>query len=167
MHAELRLAAGVRCGRKRVERLMRHAGLQGVYRRRRKGCTVRDPHASPSADLVNRRFVAERPDALWVTDITQHRTSQGWVYCAVVLDVFARRVVGWSIADHLRSELVIDALDMARWRRHPAEGQTVVHSELCRCPRRAEPGSASGVSSAAEPVPSASGRWPARRRAAT
>ncbi|MGS2620203.1 IS3 family transposase [Micromonospora sp. LZ34] len=94
VHAELRLAAGVRCGRKRVERLMRHAGLQGVYRRRRRGCTVRDPQASPSADLVNRRFVVDRPDALWVTDIIQHRTSQGWVYCAVVLDVFARRVVG-------------------------------------------------------------------------
>ncbi len=129
VHAELRLAAGVRCGRKRVERLMRSAGLQGVYRRRRPGCTVRDPAAQPSADLVNRRFAAERPDALWVTDITQHRTSDGWVYCAVVLDVFARRVVGWSIADHLRSELVIDALDMARWRRRPAVGQTVVHSD--------------------------------------
>ncbi|MBM0229167.1 IS3 family transposase [Micromonospora sicca] len=122
VHAELRLAAGVRCGRKRVERLMRVHGLQGVYRRRRTGCTVRDPQAS-SADLVNRRFVADRPDALWVTDITQHRTQGGWVYCAVVLDVFARRVVGWSIADHLRSELVIDALDMARWRRPPARGR--------------------------------------------
>ena len=129
VHAELRLAAGVRCGRKRVERLMRAAGLQGVFRRRRRGCTVRDPAAQPSTDLVQRRFTADRPDALWVTDITQHRTEQGWVYCAVVLDVFARRVVGWSIADHLRSELVIDALDMARWRRRPAEGQTIVHSD--------------------------------------
>jgi putative transposase len=129
VHAELRLAAGVRCGRKRVARLMRTGGLEGVYRRRRKGCTVRDPAATPSSDLVNRRFVADRPDALWVTDITQHRTNQGWVYCAVVLDVFARRVVGWSIADHLRTELVVDALDMARWRRRPATGQTVVHSD--------------------------------------
>ncbi len=129
VHAELRLAAGVRCGRKRVQRLMRAAGLQGVYRRRRRGCTVRDPDAQPSADLVQRRFTAERPDALWVCDITQHRTGEGWLYCAVVLDVFARRVVGWSIADHLRSELVIDALDMARWRRRPAAGQTVVHSD--------------------------------------
>jgi putative transposase len=129
VHAELRLAAGVRCGRKRVARLMRADGLEGVYRRRRKGCTVRDPAATPSADLVNRRFVADRPDALWVTDVTQHRTGQGWVYCAVVLDVFARRVVGWSIADHLRCELVVDALDMARWRRKPAAGQTVVHSD--------------------------------------
>jgi hypothetical protein len=117
VHAELRLGAGVRCGRKRVERLMRAAGLQGVYRRRRPGCTVRDPDAEPSADLVQRRFVADGPDRLWVTDITQHRTAEGWVYCAVVLDVFARRVVGWSIADHLRTELVVDALDMARWRR--------------------------------------------------
>jgi putative transposase len=66
---------------------------------------------------------------LWVTDVTQHRTDQGWVYCAVVLDVFARRVVGWSIADQLRCELVVDALDMARWRRKPAAGQTVVHSD--------------------------------------
>jgi putative transposase len=129
VHAELRLAAGVRCGRKRVERLMRAHGLQGVYRRRGRGCTRRDPAAQPSADRVNRRFVADRPDALWVTDITQHRTEGGWVYCAVVLDVYARRVVGWSIADHLRTELVVDALDMARWRRRPAAGQTVVHSD--------------------------------------
>ena len=108
---------------------MRDAGLQGVYRRRRRGCTVRDPDAAPSADLVQRRFAADGPDRLWVTDITQHRTAEGWVYCAVVLDVFARRVVGWSIADHLRTELVVDALDMARWRRRPVAGQTVVHSD--------------------------------------
>jgi putative transposase len=129
VHAELRLAGGVRCGRKRVARLMRRSGLEGVYRRRRRGCTVRDPAAAPAPDLVHRRFTAERPDALWVTDITQHRSDEGWVYAAVVLDVFGRRVVGWSIADHLRSELVVDALDMARWRRRPAEGQTVVHSD--------------------------------------
>lgn len=75
VHAELRLAAGVRCGRKRVARLMRADGLQGVYRPRRTGCTVRDPAAAPSADLVNRRSVADRPDALWFTDVTQHRTD--------------------------------------------------------------------------------------------
>ncbi len=129
VHAELRLATGVRCGRKRVARLMRADGIAGVYRRRRKGCTVRDPAASPSADLVNRRFAADRCDALWLTDITQHRTEEGWVYCAVVMDVYARRVVGWSIADHLRSELVLDALDMARWRRKPLPGNTIVHSD--------------------------------------
>jgi putative transposase len=76
----------------------------------------------------DRQFTADRPDKLWVTDITQHRTGQGWLYCAVVLDVFSRRVVGWSIADHLRTELVVDALDMARWRRKPPAG-TVLHSD--------------------------------------
>jgi putative transposase len=129
VHAELRLGQNIRCGRKRVERLMRRAGLAGIYRRRRKGCTVRDPAASPHPDLVNRQFTADRPDRLWVTDITQHRTGQGWLYCAVVLDVYSRRVVGWSIADHLRTELVIDALDMARWRRKPPAGGTVLHSD--------------------------------------
>ena len=129
VHAELRLGLGLRCGRKRVERLMRAAGLEGIYRRRHRGCTVRDPAADPNPDLVNREFSADRPDRLWVTDITQHRTGEGWLYCAVVLDVFSRRVVGWSIADHLRTELVVDALDMARWRRKPPAGQTVLHSD--------------------------------------
>jgi putative transposase len=93
-HAELRLAAGIRCGRKRAERPMRAHGLQGVYRRRGRGCTRHDPTASPSEDRVNRRYVADRPNVVWVTDITQHRTEGGWVYDAVVLDVFARRVLG-------------------------------------------------------------------------
>jgi len=75
-------------------------------------------------DLVNRRFVADRPDALWVTDITQHRTAEGWVYRAVVLDVYARRVMGWSIADHPQIRLVVGTLDMARRQRRPATGQT-------------------------------------------
>jgi putative transposase len=128
VHAELRLGQDLRCGRKRVERLMRQAGLAGIYRRRYRGCTVRDPAATPHPDLVSRLFRADGPDKLWVTDITQHRTGQGWLYCAVVLDVWSRRVVGWSIADHLRTELVLDALDMARWRRKPAAG-TVLHSD--------------------------------------
>ena len=80
-------------------------------------------------DLVRRRFVASAPDRLWLTDITEHPTRQGKVYLAAVLDVYARRIVGWSIADHLRSELVVDALEMARWRRRPAPGQTVLHSD--------------------------------------
>jgi putative transposase len=127
VHAELRLATDVRCGRKRVERLMRDAGLHGVYRRRRHGPRI--GACSRRRTWCNAWFSADRPDRLWVTDIAQHRTGQGWVYCAVVLDVFARRVVDWSIADHLRCELAADALDMARWRRRPAEGQTVVHSD--------------------------------------
>ncbi len=127
VHAELRLGEGLRIGRKRVERLMRSAGLEGVYRRRRRGCTRRNPAAEPADDLVNRRFTVDAPDRLWVSDITEHPTGSGRVYLAVVIDTWSRRVVGWSIADHLRSELVVDALQMAIWRRRP-DG-TVVHSD--------------------------------------
>jgi putative transposase len=126
VHAELGLGRGVRCGRKRVARLMRAARLCGIYRRRAKrGCPVAPVHD----DLVRRRFVAEAPDRLWLTDITEHPTREGKVYLAAVLDVYARRIVGWSIADHLRAELVVDALEMARWRRRPAPGRTVLHSD--------------------------------------
>jgi len=128
VHAELRLGAGIRIGRKRVARLMRNAGIEGVYRRRRRGCTRRDPEAIPSDDLVNRRFTVDGPNKLWVSDITEHPTDTGKVYVGVVLDAFSRRVIGWSIADHLRAELVVDALQMAIWRRQPAES-TVVHSD--------------------------------------
>lgn len=129
VHAELRLGTGIRVGRKRVERLMRQVGLQGVYRRRRQwGCTRRNPTAIPSDDLVNRAFKVSGPDRLWVSDVTEHPSGEGKVYLAVVLDAWSRRVVGWSIADHLRSELVVDALQMALWRRRPPEG-TVVHSD--------------------------------------
>ena len=126
VHAELRLGQGVRCGRKRVARLMRSAGLHGIYRRRGR-------HARPAPavhdDLVRRRFVADAPDRLWLTDITEHPTREGKVYCAAVLDVYSRRIVGWSIADHLRTELVVDALEMARWRRQPTRGETMVYSD--------------------------------------
>jgi putative transposase len=124
VHAELRLGRSLQVGRRRVERLMRCHHLAGVHRRRWR-------HAQRSEatrpDRVQRKFVADAPDRLWVTDITQHRTSEGWVYAAVVLDVFSRRVVGWSIADHLRTELVVDALQMAQWTRRP-DG-TIVHSD--------------------------------------
>lgn len=128
VHAELRLGEGIRVGRKRVERLMRQAGIEGIYRRRKRGCTRRDPAAIPSDDLVNRRFTATTPDRLWVSDITEHATGTGKVYLGVVLDAWSRRVVGWSIADHLRAELVVDALQMALWRRRPPKG-AVVHSD--------------------------------------
>ena len=126
VHAELRLGRGIRCGRKRVARLMRLSGLQGVFRRKRKR---RHPDPAVHDDLVKRRFHADAPNRLWLTDITEHPTREGKVYCAAVLDVYSRRIVGWSIADHLRSELVVDALEMARWRRRPPVGQTVVHSD--------------------------------------
>jgi putative transposase len=128
VHAELRLGQNIRIGRKRAERLMRAAGLQGVHRRRLRGCTRRDQAAEPAEDLVERRFTANAPDRLWVADITQHPTAEGWFYLAVVLDVFSRRVVGWAMADHLRAELVVDALQMAIWQRRPQPG-AIHHSD--------------------------------------
>jgi len=129
VHAELRLGQDTRCSRKRVERLMREAGISGIYRRKGRGCTKRDPAAEPQDDLVGRQFDPERPDRLWVMDVTEHPTEEGKLYLAVVLDAFSRRVVGWSIADHIRSELVVDALQMAIWRRRPPKGSTIAHSD--------------------------------------
>lgn len=129
VHAELTMEYGWTVNEKRVARLMRQAGIQGLYRRRRHGCTVRDPHAEPYADLVDRTFVATAPDRLWVTDITEHRTGEGKLYCAAVLDAFSRRIVGWSIAEHMKTELVLDALGMAILRRHPISKETVLHSD--------------------------------------
>jgi putative transposase len=125
VHFELGEDHDVACGRKRVARLMRQAGIQGVTRRRSRGLTRRDPDATPSDDLVERNFTPDRPDRLWVADITQQRTWEGWLYLAVVIDAFARRVVGLAMADHLRTELVLEALDMAVAHRRPGPG--VVH----------------------------------------
>ena len=127
--AELRLGLGRDVNHKRVERLMRERGVQGVTRRRRRtGCTRSDPADPRSDDLVHRQFRPDGPDRLWVQDVTQHRTSEGWVYLAVVIDAWSRRVVGWSIADHMRAELVADAIDMAAWRRRPPIG-AIAHSD--------------------------------------
>jgi putative transposase len=128
VHAELRLGEGRRHGRKRIERLMRDHGIGGIHRRRR-GCTRRDPDATPADDLVDRHFDSTEPDRLWVADVTEHPTATGKVYLAVVLDAFSRLVLGWSIADHMRAELVVDALQMAIWRRRPPAGRTVHHSD--------------------------------------
>ena len=128
VHAELRLGHGVACGRSRVERLMAAAGLAGVHRRRRQGCTRRDDSATSGEDLVKRVFDVTERDRLWLADITEHHTWEGKVYLAVVIDAFSRRVVGWSIAAHLRAEIVCDALDMAVWTRRPGAG-TIHHSD--------------------------------------
>ena len=112
-----------------MARLMRAAAIQGVYRRRRGGCTLRDRGAELAEDLVMRQFNAEAPNELWVSDVTEHPTDRGKVYLAVVLDAWSRMVIGWSIADHIRSELVVDALQMAIWRRRPTEGKTVCHTD--------------------------------------
>lgn len=128
IHAELADAHAVRCGRKRVARLMRIAGLRGVCRRRRPRTTRTDPSAAVATDLVQRQFTASEPDRLWVADITYLPTWQGFLYLAVVVDAFSRRVVGWSMASHLRTELVLDALEMALWKRRPAAG-LIHHSD--------------------------------------
>ena len=125
--ADLRLGADIRVGRKRVERLMRQAGLQGVTRRRRHWTTRRDPQATPSEDLVNRHFRVDSPDVLWVGDVTEHPTQEGKVYLAVILDAWNREAIGWSITDHLRAEMICDALDMACWRRRPQADTGLVH----------------------------------------
>lgn len=129
IHAELAMGLGLPVNVKRVARLMRQGGIQGLYRRRRRGCTMRDPLAEPSADLVNRQFTVDAPNRLWVTDITEHPTGLGKLYCAAVMDAFSRRIVGWSMADNIRTELVLDALGMAIVRRQPADGQTILHSD--------------------------------------
>ena len=128
VHAELR-AFGTRCGRKRVERLMRKAGLQGCMRGRRRGTTRRGKRSAAAAeDLVKRDFVATQTDRVWVADITYVATREGFLYLAFILDVYSRRIVGWAMESHLGTEIVVDALRMAVWRRKPAPG-LVHHSD--------------------------------------
>ncbi len=123
VHAEL-ITQGIRVGRKRVARLMRAAGLEGASRRKGWKTTVRDDNARPAPDLVQRAFSAEGPDRLWVADITYIPTWAGFVFLAVVVDAWSRRAVGWAMATHLRTELVLEALDMAVTQRQPV---SVVH----------------------------------------
>jgi putative transposase len=119
----------VHVGKKRVARLMRELGLQGVSRRGKKPrTTVPAAKAPPAPDLVERRFVAERPNALWLADITYVETRQGYLFLAVVLDMFSRKIVGWSMRDDLKAELVVDALAMAITRRRPPAG-LICHSD--------------------------------------
>jgi putative transposase len=123
IHEEL-LAAGIRVGRKRVARLMKAAGLCGVSRRKWVATTVREPGARPAPDLVERNFIAAAPNRLWVADITYIPTWAGFLYLAVVLDTFSRRIVGWAMETHLRTELVLQALNLALCQRRPA---AVIH----------------------------------------
>lgn len=118
IHAEL-CDEGVRVSRKRVARLMKAAGLQGVSRRKYVRTTVRQAGAHPAPDLVDRDFSADGPNELWVADITYISTWAGFLYLAVVMDAWSRRVVGWAMATHLRTELVLDALEMAIRQRRP------------------------------------------------
>jgi putative transposase len=122
VHAVL-AADGIHVGKKRVARLMKAAKLEGISRRRKYRST-RDKDARPAPDLVDRNFVATAPNQLWVADITYVPTWMGFLYLAVVLDVFSRRIVGWAMENHLRTELVVDALNMAIGQRQPS---TVIH----------------------------------------
>jgi putative transposase len=124
VHAALR-AGGERHSRKRVERLMRKAGLVGASHRRGGPVTTRrDQEARPAPDLVDRDFTAAGPNQLWIADITYVPTAAGFLYLAVVLDVWSRKVVGWAMANHLRAELVLNALEMAVGQRRPRD---VIH----------------------------------------
>jgi putative transposase len=128
VRAEL-VATGTRCGHTRVARLMRRAGLVGCHRRRPFHTTPRAPAVAPAPDLVQRTFAASAPNQLWTADITYVPTTcEGFLYLAVILDVCSRRVVGWSMADHLRTELVVGALEMAVWNRRPDAG-LIHHSD--------------------------------------
>jgi putative transposase len=130
IHFELR-TLGVRCARKRVARLMREAGLFGCGGRRRKARTTLRSHTErtpPAPDLVKRDFTPEAPDRLWVADITYIRSWEGWLYLSFVLDTYSRRIVGWSMANNLKTELVLDALNMAIYNRRPQPG-LIHHSD--------------------------------------
>ena len=127
VHAEL-AAMGRRVARKRVWRLMQAAGLQGRHPRAWKKTTIRGEQPVPAPDLIGRDFTAQRRDERWCGDITYVRTWQGWVYLATVIDLYSRRVVGWAVADHMRTDLVTDALRMALAQRRP-ESAVIFHSD--------------------------------------
>jgi putative transposase len=126
IHAELRLGLGIEVNRKRVERLMREAGLQGIYRRKGRRNLV---NQATEEDLVRRQFTVAAPNRLWLTDITEHPTGDGKLYCAAVMDAYSRRIIGWSIDKRQDTELVTGALGMAVIRRQPGGDSTVLHSD--------------------------------------
>ena len=126
IHAEL-VDDGVRVGRKRVERLMKAAGIAGVSRRKSARTTARDERLRPASDLVDRNFHADEPNRLWVADITYVPTWAGFLYLAVVLDAFSRRIVGWAMGHDLKAQLVLDAMNMALTQRRPVA--VIYHSD--------------------------------------
>ena len=126
--ADLVVDDGERIGRKRVERLMRQAGLSGLITKKYKATTIRVPGVRVADDLLDRDFAAGAPNRCWVADITYLRTWEGWLYLIAVQDLYSRRIVGWSMADHMRTELVTDALQMALAHRRPEPG-LIWHSD--------------------------------------
>jgi putative transposase len=128
IYAELRLGHGIRVGRKRVERLMRQARISGMVRRKRGRTTISVPGVRVADDLVERQFRPGGPNQLWVADVTYLRTWEGWLYLAAVQDAYSGAIVGWSMAEHMRSALAVDALQMAVARRRPEPG-LIHHSD--------------------------------------
>jgi putative transposase len=128
IHAELRLGRGIRVGRKRVERLMKKAEISGLVPRKHGRTTIRVPGVRVADDLVERKFRPAAANVLWLADITYLRTWEGWLYLVAVQDAYSRRIVGWSMADHMRADLVVDALQMALHRRRPDPG-LIHHSD--------------------------------------
>jgi arginine repressor len=120
---------GIQVARCTVERLMSELGLGGAVRGKIKRTTITDTQASRPADLVERQFTAQRPNALWVADLTYIRTWSGFVYAALVIDAFSRAIVGWQLAGHLRTDLALDALEMAIWQRNAQLDGLVHHSD--------------------------------------
>jgi putative transposase len=118
---------GTRVARCTVERLMRAMGIQGARRGKTRRTTLRDETAAKPADLVDRQFAAARPNELWVADLTYVRSYSGWVYVAFVIDVHSRFIVGWQASTSLRSDLALDALEMALWRRRGMRLDGLVH----------------------------------------
>lgn len=127
IHACLR-RVGINISRKRVHRLMVKEGISGLVKRKKGKTTVRIPGIETAADLVKRNFVPDKPNTLWVADITYIRTWEGWLYLAAVMDCYSRKIVGWQLADHLRADIVVDALSMAVKARKPAPG-LIHHSD--------------------------------------
>ncbi len=110
-----------------VERLMRRGGLRGVIRGKVVRTTTPDPKAPCPRDLVHRQFKADRPNQLWVSDFTYVSTWQGWLYVAFVIDVFARRIVGWRVSSSMHTDFVLDALEQALYARQPERDKSLVH----------------------------------------
>jgi putative transposase len=128
VQAELRLGQDIVVSRKRIRRLMRQAGISGLVKVKRGRTTIRVPGVRVADDLVERKFRPNAPNVLWVADITYLRTWEGWLYLAAVQDAYSRRIVGWAMTEHMRTELVADALQMAVARRRPEPG-LIHHSD--------------------------------------
>lgn len=127
--AELRLGEGIEVSRKRVQRLMRAAGISGLVKVKKGRTTIRVPGVRVADDLVERQFRPEAPNVLWVADLTYLRTWEGWLYLAAVQDAYSKMIVGWAMAEHMRSELVLNALQMGLHCRRPEPG-LIHHSDL-------------------------------------